>query len=65
MYLFGIGPNDRARYVNVFDGSQWTGWSLAADGITNVRDTAASYWGQLYLVGIGPDDHRHYFRVLR
>ncbi len=64
IYLFGIGINDHAHYMNVFDGAQWSGWKpVPGGGTTNLPDTATAYNGKLYLFGIGINDHVHYMNV--
>jgi hypothetical protein len=60
-YLFGIGINDHAHYVNVLNGTTWSGWSpVPGGGTTNVADAATVYNRSLYLFGISERDHRHY-----
>jgi hypothetical protein len=61
LYLFGIGMNDHAHYLNTFNGAQWSGWSpVPGGGTTLVSDTATVYGNKLYLFGIGIQDHQHY-----
>jgi hypothetical protein len=60
LYLFGIGINDHAHYVDVFDGSNWSGSPVPGGGTTKTADAAAVYDGKLYLFGIGINDHGHY-----
>jgi len=61
LYLFGIGINDHAHYVNTFNGTNWAGWALVpGGGTTNLADAATTYNGKLYLFGIGINDHAHY-----
>jgi hypothetical protein len=61
LYVFGIGIDDHAHYVDTFDGIQWSGWSaVPGGGTTLVADTAVVFNGTLYLFGIGIDDHGHY-----
>ncbi len=64
LYLFGIGINDHAHYVNTFDGTHWAGWTpVPGSGTTNLPDAATLYNGKLYLFGIGINDHAHYVNV--
>lgn len=64
LYLFGIGVDDHAHYVNVFDDSQWGGWKpVPGGGTTAVPDAATVYNGRMYLFGIGINDHAHYVNV--
>ena len=76
LYLFSTGSVDNVNaparsstgprhYVNVFDGSNWSGWNELPDRGTNgFHDAAAVYNGKLYLFGIGPRDDGHYVNVL-
>jgi hypothetical protein len=65
LYLFGIGIGDHGHYVNVLDGSSWSGWSLVpGGGKTMLADSATVFRDKLYLFGIGIGDHGHYVNVL-
>src|SRR5690242_18264627 len=62
LYVFGKGINDNGEYVNVFNGSSWSGWRRI-EGTTNVALAATTYQGRLFLFGKGIDDNGEYVKT--
>jgi hypothetical protein len=61
IYLFAIGGQDHAHYINSFDGTSWAGWVRhPSGGTTATADTTTVFRDKLYLFAIGGNDHKHY-----